>query len=317
MPFDLGYQFSRFNSSRPGYNGTSLQAAAQRFPSDDACFDHVMIVRQLAFSVCPKCGKEGRWYRKRDAKYVQHPCGAVLSPLAGTVFHATKLPLRLWFYAMLHFANSSEGVTGGLLQRQLGISYLAAYRMAQMIRRHMAALEAGAAAHCADHQIHVRLEILHHVRGTNNQSSTANVLLASNGSRVDTSVLEEPRRHQVKSALRLMHANGPWLTTCYRTARVASAYGSRRPLASYAPTYFIDHPAETDLISGFLSYFLWPFQTNHKHVSRTHLWLYLKEFQFRYNRRNRSGETYWDMVNAFPVINGASSMPEQVALKAS
>lgn len=303
MPFELGYQPSQFSSTRPGYDGTSLQETSRLFASEDACFDHVLHTRVDKGAVCSKCGKVGRWYRRRGFKYVQHLCGAVISPLAGTLFHATKLPLRLWFYAILHFANSREGVTVGFLQRQLGISYLAAFRMAHRIRMHMAALERATRHPAPGVQVHVRLETLHRVRSSTSQRHTANVLFAATQERLDCTVVSAPRRHSVRAAvLDLMPGHGTLLTSCYRTSRVMAAYGGRHPLASFVPTYFLDHDEQIDRITGFLSYFREPFNNLYKHVSREHLWLYLKEFQFRYNRRHRSRDTYWDMVGAFPVL---------------
>jgi hypothetical protein len=70
----------------------------------------------------------------------------------------------------------------------------------------------------------------------------------------------------------------------------------------------MDHPEEVDAIKGFQSYFLWPFQTHHKYASRAHVWLYLSEFLFRYNRRHRSAQTYWDMISAFPDLTMRSGM---------
>ena len=41
---------------------------------------------------------------------------------------------------------------------------------------------------------------------------------------------------------------------------------------------------------------------NHVHCSRHFLWKYLDEFNFRFNRRNRSHEIFWDMVCEFPSL---------------
>ncbi len=309
MPFDLGYPPSQFRSPRPGYNGTSLQDVARRFPTDEACFAHVMEQRLGADPACPQCGKRGKWYRRRGAQYVQRSCGAVVSPLAGTVFNATKLPLRLWFYAMLHFANSSEGVNAGFLARQLGITYPAAFRMAQKIRHHMAMLERQSAPVSMGAVVHARLDILDRVRTGPYRPNAVNVLFAAAPDRVDCNVMTRAERHTVRAALTdMMPGHGPLLTTCQRTANVLAAYGMRRPLATLVPDFFKDHPAERDLITGFLRYFIWPFRNHYKQASREHVWLYLKEFQFRYNRRHRAQDTYWDMVSSFPPI-GAGPQP--------
>lgn len=314
MPFTLDYEPSRFSSPRPGYDGTSLQDAARAFATEEACFDHVLQRRLEPEAECKKCHKVGHWYRRRGYKYLQHACGAAISPLAGTLLHATKLPLRLWFYAMLHFANSHEGVNSGFLERQLGIGYLAAFRMAHKIRLHMAAIEELSRGSEQYDSVHARLEIINNVRTGPHHRDIANILLAAAGQRVEVAVIDEVRRHTVKRTMSdLMPGQKEILTTCYRTSRVFAAYGARKPLATFTPCHFIDHLEEVDTISGFMSYFLWPFRTNHRHVSHAHLWLYLKEFQFRYNRRHRSRDTYWDMVSAFPQIfpkklSGANSL---------
>lgn len=312
MPFDLGYSPVRSQLARPGYNGTSLQDAARRFPSEDACFDHVMETRYGQDFACIKCGRISRWHRRRGAKYVQHSCGAVISPLAGTVFHGTKIPLRLWYYALLHFANSQEGVNAGFLGRQLGISYLAAFRMAQRIRRHLAAIEGLVPIAAPGEDVEVRLQDLHRIRTGPGRPNRANILFAARAGNIDCEVIDCRRQHIALNAVaRMVPGHGTLHTTCYRTTRLFSAYGARPSRTIYLPTYFLDHPDQVNAINGFLSYFLWPFQTHHKHASREHLWLYLKEFQFRYNRRHRSADTYWDMTSAFPILGplGSAHIP--------
>ena len=303
VPFDLGYAPSQFRSTRHGYDGTSLQEVALRFPSDDACFEHVLETRFGRTFTCNHCGRTSLWHRRSGAKYVQHSCGAVISPLAGTVFHGTKLPLRLWFYAMLHFANSPEGVNGGFIERQLGVSYAAAFRMAQRIRWHLAGLEQLLPLAASGDDIEVRVEGLHHVRSGSSSPNIVTAMFATKAGRIDCEVLSACRQHIARSAIaKMVPDHGELLTTCHRTARLLSAYGARPPCAVFKPCYYMDHPDEVDAIQGFLSYFLWPFQTHYKHASRTHIWLYIKEFQFRYNRRSRSAQTYWDMISAFPEL---------------
>ena len=303
MPFDLGYPPARSRLARPGYDGTSVQDAARHFSSEEACFDHVVQTRYGDSIACLRCGRTGRWYRRKGAKYIQHPCGAVISPLAGTLFHGTKLPLRLWFYAMLHFANSQEGVNGAFLGRHLGISYVAAFRLAQRIRLHLAELERLCPVAGPRENVEVRLETLHRVRSGTASPNVAHVMFVARGGKVDCEIVSACRRHIALAAIaKVVPQHGDLFTTCYRTANLLSAYGARRARAAYFPCYYQDRPDEVDVIKGFLSYFLWPFYIHHKHVSRTHLSIYLKEFQFRYNRRHRSAQTYWDMIGAFPTL---------------
>lgn len=208
---------------------------------------------------------------------------------------------------MLHFANSQQGVSGGFLERQLGISYVAAFRMSQRIRWHISELERLAPVAAPGQDVEVRVETLHRVRSGTTSPNVATIIFASRNGKIDCEMIRACRRHIALAAIAKMVPNfGTLCTTSYRTHRLFSGYGVRRERTVYVPCHYIDHPDEVDAISGFLSYFLWPFQTHHKHASRTHLWLYLKEFQFRYNRRYRSAETYWDMNDAFPLLERRS-----------
>ncbi len=45
--------------------------------------------------------------------------------------------LRLWFYALYLFTTTRHGVPAKELQRELGVTYKTAWRMARLIREHM------------------------------------------------------------------------------------------------------------------------------------------------------------------------------------
>ena len=311
MPFDLGYPPVRSSLSRAGYDGTSLQNVALRFGTEDACVEHVMQMRFGQGAPCQKCGRISSWCRRTTKLYALRCCGLVVSPLTDTLFHRTNMPLRLWFYAMLHFANSHEGVNAGFLERHLGISYNAAFRMAQRIRWHLSELERKTPIFVPGMGIEVRVQTLHRVRSGTSSHNRANILFAARDGKVGCEILGLSRQRAALQAMaKMAPQHGDLRTTCHRTARLFSDYGSKRPRATYLPCYFMDHPEEVDAIKGFQSYFLWPFQTHHKYASRAHLWLYLSEFLFRYNRRHRSAQTFWDMISAFPKLTTRRDVPE-------
>jgi len=61
-----------------------------------------------------------------------------LHPTVGTPFEKTRTPLQLWFYAIHLFTVTRHGVSGKELERQLGVTYKTAWRIAKLIREHMA-----------------------------------------------------------------------------------------------------------------------------------------------------------------------------------
>ena len=77
------------------------------------------------------------WRTKRDMFYCRS-CHTVLSATSGTVFHRSKVPLRLWFRAMWWMTNQKAGINALGLQRLLGLaSYKTAWIMLHKLRRAM------------------------------------------------------------------------------------------------------------------------------------------------------------------------------------
>jgi hypothetical protein len=65
-------------------------------------------------------------------------CGRQTSVTAGTIMHATKLPLTTWFWAAFLTATHSNGISALQLQSQLGLgSYPTAWMLCAKLRRAM------------------------------------------------------------------------------------------------------------------------------------------------------------------------------------
>jgi len=96
---------------------------------------------------------------------------------------------------MLHFANSQEGLNVGFLERHLGISYLAAFRMAQRIRWHMAEIERITPLASEGQDLEVRVESLRRVRSGTSGLNRATVLFAARDGKIDCEVISACRQH--------------------------------------------------------------------------------------------------------------------------
>ena len=91
--------------------------------------------------VCPSCGgTEGKWLSTRP-KIQCRACRHQVSLTAGTIFHATKLPLTTWFLAMWLVATAKNGISSVELGRRLGIKQTNAWALKQKIMAVMAGRE--------------------------------------------------------------------------------------------------------------------------------------------------------------------------------
>jgi hypothetical protein len=114
----------------------------QRFPTDDACLEHVMTVRYGLRHVCGKCGVDATFHKLANRPaYSCAQCGAHVYPCAGTVLQDTRTPMQLWFYAIYLFVATRHGVSGKELERVLGVTYKTAWRIAKQIRTLMSQRE--------------------------------------------------------------------------------------------------------------------------------------------------------------------------------
>jgi transposase len=111
----------------------------KQFPDDETCLQHLFNVRFGQGFACPSCERPSKWFRiKAERAYSCQWCGHHLHPTVGTPFEQTRTPLQLWFYAIHLFTTTRHGVSGKELERQLGVTYKTAWRMAKLIREHMA-----------------------------------------------------------------------------------------------------------------------------------------------------------------------------------
>lgn len=101
------------------------------FPNDDRCLEYIFRTR---FS---KEEREGFYRVGKTKRYGYWKGYKSISPLVGTIFENSSTPLSLWFYAMYLFSTSKNGVSAAELQRQLGVTYKTAWRMATQIRKLM------------------------------------------------------------------------------------------------------------------------------------------------------------------------------------
>ncbi len=127
-----------------------MSGSARRFPktlmqfrdcfaSDGACAEYLLAQRWPDGFVCPGYG-EGRAWRLRAKAFTYEcaACGRQPSVTAGTIMHASKLPLTTWFWAAFLMATHSNGISALQLQSQLGLgSYRTAWMLGATLRRAM------------------------------------------------------------------------------------------------------------------------------------------------------------------------------------
>jgi ribosomal protein L37AE/L43A len=116
----------------------------ERYGSEERCEAELAAQRWPAGFRCPGCGgdssstfvREGRRYWQCTA------CRQQSSLTSGTIFAASKLPLRCWFLAMHLLTQAKNNVSALELKRHLGVCYKTAWLMKHKLMEVMQLREA-------------------------------------------------------------------------------------------------------------------------------------------------------------------------------
>ena len=88
---------------------------------------------------CPVCGEASHSEICTRGLFQCSACRRQTSPIAGTIFAATKVPLRTWFRAMYHLTQTKQGISSIELARRLGVTQTTAWtikhKLAQVMPR--------------------------------------------------------------------------------------------------------------------------------------------------------------------------------------
>ena len=116
---------------------TNLVEVMQKFNSEDRCREYIEALRWPSGVCCTRCGSLSVSRIVKRHQYDCNDCRYQFSPMAGTVFHDTHLPLTKWFLATYLICESKKGMSANQLKRTLGVSYKTAWYLCHRIREAM------------------------------------------------------------------------------------------------------------------------------------------------------------------------------------
>lgn len=288
---------------------TNVRQFFAQFPTDKACLELLFNVRFGQGHICPKCEREAKWYPLASEKaFSCQWCGHHIHPMVGTIFEKSRTPLQLWFYAIFLFTTSKHGVSGKELQRQLGVTYKTAWRMAALIREHMAAIDGETPIGGEGKVVEVDETFYGGVtKGMDWRERKAVVMgMVKRGGDIMLKVVPDQTR-------------GSLLPQVMRNVRPGSevhtdelrAYQKTWMLADYTHKtvnhgegeYATPDGVSTNQIESFFNHLKKSIAGTHTSVSHKHLERYVKEFEYRFNRRMRPETMLSELLSRFPALD--------------
>ena len=113
---------------------TLLEFHAQ-FPNEARCWSYLRKARWPQGFLCPRCAGRGSHFLATRRLEQCRSCRYQGSVTAGTVFHGTRVPLRIWFLGIFFLARHKKGISALQFQRDTGVgSYQTAWTLLHKLR---------------------------------------------------------------------------------------------------------------------------------------------------------------------------------------
>ncbi len=266
----------------------SIQQFFKHFPNDDTCLHHLMLSKYGETLDCPKCGKHGKVHRmKKEPAYECQWCGYHLHPMAGTIFHRSHTSLQKWFYAIYLFTTTRHGVAAKELQRQLSVTYKTAWRMAHQIRKLMAKADGewplGGTVEVDE--TYVGGKVKGKGRGYRGNKAVVFGMMERDGD-VMTKVVPNVRKKTLQPIIKANVEKGSTVHTDeLKSYNGLEKAGYEHETVNHGAGEYAKNGCHVNTMEGYWARLKLSIRGTHVHVSRKHLEKYVKEFEYRYNRR--------------------------------
>lgn len=263
------------------------------FPDDAACLEWLRSYLYPDGIFCKKCEKVTKHHRVISRpSYSCDECGHHVHPTSGTIFHKSSTPLKTWFHAIYLMASTKGGISAKQIERETGVTYKTAWRMAKQIRS-MLGVDAG--------PLEGPVEMDESYFGGKRKGAKAG--RPSKKDKHKTAVLGIVQRGGTAKAFVIPDASGKTLLTHAVTHIVPRATVYTDEFGAYKGLRYTSHQFDhqtirhkedrwadgdihTNTVEGLWSLLKRGIRGVYVHCSPKHLQQYLNEYTFRYSHRH-------------------------------
>jgi transposase len=266
----------------------TIKDLQEKYPNDDACLQKLFDLRFGKLEACPKCAVASpKFYRVKNRKCFQcDDCLHQLYPMAGTPLNKSRTALTTWFHIIFLFASSKNGVSGKEVERQTGVTYKCAWRLAKCVRKLM-------------DEGNVILEGIVEVdeslyggrakggkRGMGAKKTATLFGMIERDGRVNVQATTGREKSILLPIIGGIILVGTMIfTDQYPGYKSLKEMGYGHETVNHSKYQWRKGDCHTNTIEGFWSNLKKSLAGTHTHVSAKHLQDYLNEFSFRHNHR--------------------------------
>lgn len=276
---------------------------SKQFKTDADCLEFIYRKRHPEGALCPSCQRKDMFYPNAGRKSYSCACGFQISPTVGTIFHKSCTPLKSWFFAIFLMMTSKNGVAAKELQRQLGVTYKTAWRMAHQIRQ---LLKEGPLALSGVVEADETFigGYRKHKKGVPSNKTPVFGMVERGGKIVAKvvpdvsaqSLLPQLEQHVVPQSKLITDEWHPYRRSVHRDFK--------HETVNHRKGEWVRAHVHTNSIEGFWSQLKRSIHGTFHSVSPQHLQKYVNEFSYRYNRRKSETPMFLHLISDVAAQHG-------------
>lgn len=270
-----------------------------QFPNEVSCLAHIFKMRFPDGLTCEKCARKDQFHPIAERRSYVCNCGFHVYPTAGTIFHKSPTPLKIWLFVMYLMGASKNGVAAKEVERQTGVTYKTAWRMCHQIRALMSEEPAFMTGTVEVDETYVGGK-RKGKRGRGAAGKTAIVAALERGGSVFPVVVERTDAATVEAVIDLAATKDAKIVTDeYGSYNGLKAAGYAHDTVNHGSQQWTKGDVHTQNIEGFWSQIKRSIGGTHHHVSKKHLQAYADEYAFRFNRRRSEVPRFRHLISQF------------------
>ena len=266
------------------------------YSSDEKCRALLEKLRWPKGIECPRC--KGTKITRLDGKVLLClPCEYHFTGTVGTLFADTHLPLEKWFLAALLLCEAKKGMSACQIQRTIGVSYKTAWYLCHRIREAM--IQAQSPTLWGTVEVDETYVGGVEKGGKRGRGSNKQIVigLRQRGGElrlfhvqdVKSGTLERYIKDNISGAVDVIITDDS--STYPKAIEADPLFGDFRgkhQTINHSSGLYVRGTIHTNTIENSFSLLKRGMFGTWHHVSAKHLWRYLTEMMFRFNRRNHS-----------------------------